>query len=55
MNVVFAGFVGLVVGVVVGSHMKNKSTACDFCGYLDDETKELYETHELNKLLEENG
>lgn len=49
------GIAGLFLGITVGA-VAHRAVAkpCKFCGYSDDQTQELFEAEELDKLLREN-
>lgn len=53
LRLLSAGLFGMAVGIITGSLIPKPKVPCDFCGYRDDETKELFEVHELQRLLEE--
>lgn len=53
--VVLWGIAGLVLGVATGVVLRDsRPKPCQFCGYHDDQTQELYASEELDRMLEEN-
>lgn len=51
MRILVCGLAGFLAGLLTGIQLKTKAP-CEFCGYRDTDTKELFEQEELERLLD---